>query len=393
MKNRNRLKLLSFAVCAALLAGILLSFELWFPVYRTFPRAPLVFALPENAVSIVERLLAVVLIAALISTFIFRRLKISAAVAALASLAALIFFDQTRLQPWVYQYLLLIVVLIAGGQETEDESISGQTLALAQAVVAGLYFWSGIQKLNFTFAHEIVSFLLAPLQSVFPDVESSYAVLGIGIALTEASIGVGLLVRQTRNAAVCAAAAMHAIILTILIVKNYNQIVWIWNIALVFIVFVSFWRSDVSVKQTFGKAANRKMKTARVIVFAAVLLPILSFWGCWDVYLSGALYSGNVPVAVVRVSGEVFEKLPPKARSVVFQTKTGGERMLPLVEWAIAEMNVPVYPERRVFEQAARGVCRLAEDENRVELIIKERPAIFDGNYSVTRIKCAELAP
>ena len=107
-------------------------------------------------------------------------------------------------------------------------------------------------------------------------------------------------------------------------------------------------------------------------------------------YLSGALYSGNTPVDVVRVDGRVYERLPGVAERQVFTTK-GGEQMLPLFEWAMADLNVPPYPETRVYRHIAREVCKLEDGEGRLELIVKERPAILDGSYRVTRTNCAQL--
>ena len=53
---------------------------------------------------------------------------------------------------------------------------------------------------------------------------------------------------------------------------------------------------------------------------------------------------------------------------------------------------VPPYPEPRVYRQIARQVCKLARDESRVELIVKETPAILDGSYKVTRMNCQRLS-
>jgi hypothetical protein len=366
------------------------SLELWFPISRAFPRAPVLFALPENSVVFFERLLAVVLAASLVLTIISRRWKIFSLIAA-AALAVLIFFDQTRLQPWVFQYWLLIVVLAFGKTQAADEDASRQTLSLVQISIAALYFWSGAQKLNYTFAHETLPKLLAPLENLFPAVQIPFVFLGVTIALIESLTGIGLLFRKTRRVAVCAAIATHLVILTLLVARNYNHIVWIWNAALVAIVLFAFWRSEISLKPSIRTAGDWREKLIKTIVAASVLLPALSFFGFWDMFLSGALYSGNVEVAVIRTDENLFAKLPPKAQAVVFQTKNGGERMLPLVEWSIAETRVPVYPERRVFRQVFGEVCRLAGDESKPELIIKERPAIFDGSYKVARIDCAGL--
>jgi hypothetical protein len=387
LENARRLKFLRIAVCCGFLAGISGSHELWFPVERNFPRAPLFFELPGDPAVFAERFLAVALAVSLFSMIFLQRRKIFFIIA-LISVVCLIFLDQTRLQPWVYQYFLLLVVT---AWQWDGENDSSQKLALAQILLAALYFWSGVQKMNYTFSHETLPILLAPLQNLFPSVRLPSVFLGISIALIESLAGIGLLIRRTRNLSVCLAVIMHLLILVLLIVKNYNSIVWIWNATLTALVVAAFWKSDVHVRQALQKASDRQGKAVKSVVAASVFLPVLSFAGLWDMYLSGALYSGNTPVAVVRINENLFEKLPPKARSVVFQTKTGGERMLPLFEWAINEMNVPVYPERRVFRKIARDVCKTADDQKGVELIVKQRPGILQGSYNVKRIACAEI--
>ncbi|CAN5617679.1 hypothetical protein BH20ACI4_BH20ACI4_23740 [soil metagenome] len=382
MKNPNRLQFLQIIVCVGLLVGIFFSFELWFPITRTFPRVPLFFEVPI----LFDQILTIILIVSLISLIFFQKLKIFL-MTAIVSLILLIIFDQMRLQPWVYQYLLLLVIFAL----TDDEPHSNQMLGLAQIVIAGLYFWSGVQKLNFTFAYETLPILLAPLQNLFPSIRLPFVFLGISIALLEILIGIGLFFRKTRTPAVYFAAAMHAAILILLIAKNYNSIVWIWNATLILIVVVSFWQSENSIKQTIKTAFDWKGKFAKSIVAASVLLPVLSFWNLWDMYLSGALYSGNVEIAVIKINEDLFNDLPPKARQVVFQTQNTGDKILPLFEWSIAELNVPVYPENRIFKQITRQVCKSANRKSDVELIIKERPAILDGSYKLTRIDCRQI--
>jgi hypothetical protein len=95
-------------------------------------------------------------------------------------------------------------------------------------------------------------------------------------------------------------------------------------------------------------------------------------------------------VGVVRVEGEIYERLPDAAKRQVFMTKKG-ERMLPLFEWAMSELNVPPYPEPRVYRQIARQICKLEGGESHVELIVKETPAMLSGSYKVTRMNCTQL--
>lgn len=387
MKNPNRLKLLRITICLGLLVGIGCSHELWFPIERTFPRTPFLFVLPESFAVYFEWFFSSILVISLLSIIFCRRPNFFLFVA-IFSLTLLSFFDQLHLQPWVYQYLLLLVVFYRHDWQTEDESAVNQTLGLAQIIIAGLYIWSGVQKMNFTFSHELLPALLAPLQNLFPSVQLPFVFLGITIPVTESLIGCGLFFRKTRNLAVCLAVLMHSFVLSLLIAKDYNSIVWIWNFTLIFAVVFAFWQNSVSLRETI---INRKFTPVKLIVFASVLLPILSFFGWWDLFLSGALYAGNVEIPVIRINEEVFEKLPPTAQSTVFQTKTTGEKMLPLFEWSIADTNAPVYLEERVFRQITREVCKLASDKNQIELIVRERPAILDGHYKVTVINCLEL--
>ncbi len=389
MSNLNRLQLLRRVIAAALLVGILSSLELWFPSNRSFPRIPLVAALPETIILLAERLLCAILIISLVLIILTRRATLFSATA-IASLGSLIFFDQMRLQPWIYQYLLLLGVLTLHDWHTEDETASNQMFCLLQFMMAALYFWSGVQKLNFSFAHETLPILLTPLENILPATRPPLIVLGLTIALAEVLIGCGLLLGKTRNLCVLLAVSMHVIILVLLVAKGYNSIVWAWNAVLIFMIVILFWKSDVSFPRTITVWRKGDWKTilAKSVALACSLLPILSFWGWWDMYLSGALYSGNTAVAVIRINEEIREKLPQRARQQIFQTKSGGEQMLPLLEWAMADLNVPVYPEPRIFKQVTVEICKLTKEKSEVELVVKQRPAIFDGSYQVRRITC-----
>jgi len=330
---------------------------------------------------LLEKILSALLVICLISAIFFRKTKIFLLMV-IISLGLLIFFDQNRFQPWVYQYFLIFLILFFAEKDEE------KSLGLIRILLIALYFWSGLQKLNFTFGHETLPKLFG---NIFPEINLPFVFIGIFIALIEIFTGIGLVFQKTRKFAVFSAIATHTAILILLIAVNYNQIVWVWNFTLILSVFTAFWKSENSLKETFQNFNTIKVKSVTAIVAASILLPISSFFGLWDSYLSGTLYSGNVAVGVIRIDSEVFEKLPPNARQSIFQTKIGSEKMLPLVEWSLADLNVPVYPEPRVFKQIATEICKLGENKKQSELIIKERPSIFDGSFQVQRITCEQL--
>jgi hypothetical protein len=386
-----RLDALRLVVSASMFAGVVLSLKLWFPSGRSFPRAPLIAALPDNITPMAEYLLGGLLVAALAAqAFAKRREKYLLAV--IVSLALLILLDQTRLQPWVYQYLLLFIVIALHERQGRDERRAALNLSAMQLIVASLYFWSGVQKLNYTFSREALPQLLAPLQSHLTLTQTQLSALGAGVAFVEIFTGCGLLFKRTRRLCVWLALATHAAVLTLLIWQSRNSIVWAWNVALALMVVILFRRGDAPFWRTLAKlrAVDTYGRVAQTLALICAVLPVLSFRGWWDMYLSGALYSGNTAVAVVRVDGRVYERLPAAARREVFTTK-GGERVLPVFEWAMAELNAPSYPEPRVYRHIARQICKLEGDDSQVELIVKETPAIIDGSYKVTRVSCPQL--
>jgi hypothetical protein len=386
----TRLAALLTVISAALLSGIMLSFKLWFPTARSFPRAPLIVSLPQYLVPAVDCFLSGLLVVALVA-LICRKRPRDSLIAAIILLILLVLLDQHRLQPWVYQYLLLFIVMAWHVCRSRAAQSTLLVLSILQLIVGTLYVWSGVQKLNYSFSSEVLPQLLGPIQNYLPLTQVPLSLLGTGIALIEIIVGGGLLTRRARRPCILLALIMHAGILGLLIWQGRNSVVWAWNAALMLITIILFWRSDTSVQTFVRWQANKgSARVAQILVLILLVLPILSFWGWWDQYLSGALYSGNTPVGVIRVDQETYEELPETARRQVFKTRAG-EQMLPLFEWSMAELNVPPYPELRVYKQVTREICKFAKDKSQVQLIVKDRPAILDGNYKVIKLDCLQL--
>jgi hypothetical protein len=327
-------------LCAAFVGGILFSVELWFPTSRSFPRAPILFSLP--ATNTIEWFLSTLLIASLFSTAVSKRPAFFAALA-LLPLGVLVCLDQSRLQPWLYQYSVLLIVLALHNWPTEDAAVSTRTVSLLQLTVASLYFWSGLQKLNFTFTNEIFPALLASL----PWLPRPTIGVGIGAALTESLIGCGLLYSRTRNLCVWIAVAMHGIVLALLIARGYNSVVWIWNFALMLVVLILFWGSDVCFFRGNGTELTQsfKSKTATLITLSAGVLPLLSFLGWWDMYLSGALVLGeHARCRHQSRSTTLVHNCRQPRKSNCFRWRAQAKKCCQLLEWSMADLNVPVYP-------------------------------------------------
>jgi hypothetical protein len=114
-----------------------------------------------------------------------------------------------------------------------------------------------------------------------------------------------------------------------------------------------------------------------VLLFFAVM-PALSFFDLWDHYLSSALYSGNISSGAVYLNDAAFDRLPDTIQDYVYEEGPNLNR-LDILDWSLGEMNVPSYPEPRVFKNVARVICGYASNDPSVELVIQGKLAFFNG--------------
>jgi hypothetical protein len=335
--------------------------------------------------------LAGLLLTALVLSLIIHRTVVPL-LAAVFLTFCLVLIDVTRLQPWVYQYTIMLSLLACAKSRVVEKTSAEPILFAVQLLIGLLYFWSGAQKLNWSFANEILPALLTHTGLQLPSGAAWWlSAFGACVALCEAMIGVGLLIRRTRRVAVALAVSMHLLVLLIFVAGGHNSIVWPWNSAMMLMVLVSFRdRSSLWKGLIRPRADSIAGRLPLAVFFVCGVLPCLSFFGWWDLFLSGALYSGNTPVAVMRIDEQMRDALPVTAQREVFETSRE-ELILPFHEWSLAELNVPPYPEPRVFRALSRRLCAIAPGRSEIKLIIKQRPSLLDGSFTVTITDCSEL--
>jgi hypothetical protein len=368
-------------VAAALAAGVLLASRL-FLATRVFPRVPVLDGWPLLPAPLDAVALGALLIALCGVAFAPSPRWWAAAATALALVLAL--EDQSRWQPWFYQYVAMLAALAVARDP-------GDTLAAWRVVLVGLYLWSGIQKLNATFMTRLFPWLVEPVSSVLPAGLRQTLLAGwMVVPMTEIAVAVGLLVPPLRNAAVIAAVATHLVVLGLLgpLAHGTNAVIWPWNAAMAALAVVLFWNArDASARDTL---VPRWVGAHAALLALFVALPVLSFAGRWDAYLSGELYSGNLKVGALSITDAVAARLPEAARRHVMSNRAGAN-VLDLYEWSMGELSVPTYPEDRVFRAVGRDVCRLADNPGDVVLVVFGRPGVLTGRREITRNDCAAL--
>ncbi len=347
--NLFRIKL---ALTFGLIAGFVLSPTLWLSS-RVYPLTPVFHSLPP-----VPPPFDVVVLAAMVLLAVWAaaaRTPFQPLVGLLVVAVACAIEDQSRWQPWFYQYVAMLTVLLWWYARPKDAMRRERALAACRLIVAAVYFWSGLHKINPGFIHSAFPWMLEPLRLRW------LAPLAPAVPIFEAAIGTGLLMPRFRRAAVIAALAMHGFILASIgpLGRNFDQVVWPWNIAMACLVVLLFWRPVWE-----PKAAAPKLV---VVLFAMV--PALSFLGLWDNYLSFAMYSGN--------SNQAWIYMPIQWRTGS-RTRCRNRRPRIRPKWIRSisrsgrtpRLNVPPYAELRIYRNIGRKVCAAAGNPREMLMVV-----------------------
>lgn len=376
---------LKVVVALGLASSLLLSYKTWVTT-RIFPLTPLWEGFPSPPYPY-DHVVYGLLFVLLVPIAVLRRPRwFIVAFAVVAGLLAL--WDQQRWQPWFYQYMFMLGALAFYGRGGSEDS-RGRALNACRIVVVGIYLWSGLQKVNAGFVIYIWPFMTGPILSYLPDAAGTiapyFAFMG---PLVEICIGIGLITRRFRNAAVILTFALHAFILFTIspLGHNFNNVVWPWNLAALSATVLLFWRTPgVSFREIFGGGWYNKL-----VILLFLIMPIFHFANLWDSFLSATLYSGHTKRAFIYVSDVNKESLPPQLQR---SFEAGNDNDVQLIEWTFDELNTPVFPENRVFENANRKVCELAERPRGVQMVVLEIPNYLTGISEETVYKCPGIEP
>jgi hypothetical protein len=372
---------LKIAVCAGMIAGFLLSPKLWISS-RLYPLTPVWSGLKPVAFPFDYLLFAAIILLTLVIAAVPRPAKWIHAFIGLALFLAA--FDQSRWQPWFYEYLFLLVALGFSGTQ-------GVALNTCRLIVASTYFWSGMQKINPNFAEGVFSWLMEPYLAVLPNVaHSAVRPLALATPFLEAAVGAGLLSKRFRTVAVLLAIAIHTLILVAIgpAGHNVNQVVWPWNLAMIAFVMLLFWNTPGVPAKDIVWVRNSRFHVLVLILFG--IAPLLSFFNLWDNYLSAALYAGNRNEAVIYMSDAAAGRLPDAIQEYVTVEDSKADE-LSITDWSWGELNVPPYREPRIYKNITRSICTYLSADDEVRLVITAKAAWRNGGAR-TEFTCLALA-
>jgi len=348
----------------AFLFSLILSWRAYIPSLRIFELSPVIEILGPIPVWVDWTVL--ILNIGCLGWLLMKPLQRAPAFAALACTVFWVLQDLLRFQPYTYMYVFTILLVVF---------FKSDGIQALKIMVASVYFWAGVHKINATFFLNLLPGLLEPFYK-FPKEPSLFAAfmaLAIfTVPLFEAAIGLLLVFfpRQKRLT-ILMAFIMLVVVLICLGLDGYtwNMIVWPWNIYLFLLLFLLLYGPASA-----GEKLRLRLDTPTVATIALFsIAPALALFGWGHSYPSFKLYSGNTKRAEVIFSqNENMIGLPNNLGQLV-----GRAQRLPLVDWTAHEFGLVVYPETYVFRRGARGLCPYLIDGQRAKLRIYDQPVFY----------------
>ena len=241
-------------------------------------------------------------------------------------LAYAMLVDQTRLQPEFISLALLLWGCLP----------SHRAMMLARAHLISLWIFSGLNKLlSPWFMNGTAQWMLSAYVTGAPFwLRDNF---GFVVVVAEASLGILSLFPQTRRFVGILALVVHFNILLVLspFGKNWNHVVWPWNVALAIsgFVLISSWR----------KGIVESLQQCGHVVFIGLVFLMLMPMGFYllvvDAYVAHNLYTSNTAHEIVCNAQN--------------RCNAGG-----LTQTSWRAFNVPLPPEHRLFESYFAQTCQ-----------------------------------
>lgn len=366
----GRLFWLKAVLAVGFIVSLLLSTKLWL-TDRTYPLTPVLSNLPQPNFPF-DYLLYGSLIVCLFFTIFHKNFK-RYLIGSIILVTFLLLLDQSRLQPWVYQYTTMLLVLCVFSWQVNDLRSVPYILNISRFIVATIYFYSGLQKLNPEFIILTFPWMMQPITHQLSLNSSDVILVGITVPIIEMLIGLALLSSKFRNYGIFLATVMCLFVLTTLgpTGLHWNTVVWPWNVALLIMVFVLFYRTKQSSVFNVLSIIKQPLGITAIILFG--IMPMTYFFHIWDSYPSWSLYSGTTNQANIVLPDEMVGGLPTNIQRLIVQSPDG-KKVLSVFDWSYHELNVPPYPETRIYQNIARNFCeKYAPGSAYVSIVMRGR--------------------
>ena len=369
----QRLQLLRIVITVSLLISVCLSFNLW-AGYRYFPYTPVLhldfITPPYDSVFILSSFLC------LITSLFFKYTRTFIFIAILINLF-LVLFDINRLQPWFYYYNAMLFVFLFYNGRVDDSNKFTSTFIILQFIIAAVYVYSGISKLNSNFISTDFIEIISPIKSVLTARQFLFFTkMGSAIPYTLIFIGLGLIITPLRYLAITLGCITHICLIIFLFPSSNNQNYALWFMNLVFLLALFLLFSGKTKQRYFSPAILFQKPLFYLIFIVFWILPFFNLVNMYPSNLSGNFKSGNVNTMQFSITKNQHNQLAPFIKH--FFTQKDTLYFVQYNNWCLQELKSDCNPEEEVFSalcvQLTKSFSPIVKE---TQFIIKPKQTLF----------------
>lgn len=280
--------------------------------------------------------------------------------------------DEIRWQPFLYMYVFTLLFLGMLPKKFGDEDLHPMRF-----MVAGIYFWAGVYKINevfirMTFPWFVRDWITNPQLTV---------ALGTITPLFEAAIGVSLLYPATRKLGVMGATVMLTVVLFSIgpLGHNWGIVVWPWNVMIDVLAVALFWSYQGELVKP--QLMRNKLSVLAVVLFIA--LPVLGTEEYWGNLPSFKLYCGCTPELEIQFDRQEDLSFLPEKMAVHVDDKNR-LAMIFVTATLFNVANTTSMPHSTLFRKSAQGFCPYLRKPESAQLVYYNPPNLWSIDYQPT---------
>lgn len=225
-------------------------------------------------------------------------------------------------------FFVWLCLLTVGFAQTRE-----QVYQVFLLILAGVYLWTGIHKLNWAFVKNTAWFLETRLLGNHIPNKILFLLTG-SIPLLEIALGILCLSSKPMLRRVIGI-GLHTGILAFLILCNWNTTMIPWNVSLLAL--------HVVLSAKFDSEVQARSNALKLPATIALILPVLHFVGWWPGVFSWNMYSARIQHIKIAVSDELALTPPHYVRDYVHRSGIIWE--INLTEWADGATGGPYVSE------------------------------------------------
>lgn len=351
--------LIARSIGVALMIQSLISMPIWIGNGGLFPMVPVFDSFLLEISPSVQFFWGILYFGLLISLILSPRKYLKKSIITFVFVFLLMVLqDINRLQVWNYLFIIILLIIFFCSK-FEDSDI----LIYLRYILGGVYFWSGIHKLNIHY-FEVFQWMTSEIPMLK---EWALPLFSKVSAFVEIFIGICLIAKYNKKVVFVAVFCLHIFILISLISLNWNEVVYAWNIEMVFLVYLSL----------FIPQDKNHIFTSNIlyfIIFIIGLFPGLFLWDLIPGCFSFCMYSGREMTGTILFHSKDVTVFPNSLNIPIPDSQRNEPIGIDIDYWCVKINHVPAFADEKIYLKLSKILCKQYSQKNYGGIILTKYP-------------------